>query len=128
MSKRQSETRERIIDAAYRVLIEQGYSAAAVKEIAHAAGVAPGLVHYYFASKDDLLVAVLRAAADRYAEEMDRRSRDVPAAALAGSALREPEERAARQPEWYRLRYELFALAMHNPALEEGVAALLASG
>ena len=108
--------------------VEQGYGAASIKEIARAAGVAPGLVHYYFASKDDLLVAVLRTASDRYTEEMERRSREVPAAALAGAALREPEERTTHQPEWYRLRYELFALAMRNPALEQGVAALLANG
>ena len=128
MTKRQSDSRERIIDAAYLVLMEQGYGAASIKEIARAAGVAPGLVHYYFASKDDLLVAVLRATSDRYTAEMERRSQEVPPAALASAGLQEPEERATRQPEWYRLRYELFALAMRNPALEEGVAALLANG
>ena len=51
-------TREQIIQAAYRVLAEQGYDAATIKAIAREAGVAPGLLHYYFASKDELLVEV----------------------------------------------------------------------
>ena len=54
------ETRGRIIAGAYQTLIRQGYEATSVKDIAREAGVPPGLIHYYFTSKEDLLVAAIR--------------------------------------------------------------------
>jgi len=54
------ETRERLIDGAYRTLINGGYEAASVKDIAREANVTYGLIHYYFKSKDDLLAAAIR--------------------------------------------------------------------
>jgi len=45
--------RARIVAAAYRVLVEQGYRAASIKTIARSAGVVPGLIHYYFTSKEE---------------------------------------------------------------------------
>ncbi|MBV8720318.1 MAG: helix-turn-helix transcriptional regulator, partial [Chloroflexi bacterium] len=59
----QPDRRARIVDAAFHVIAERGYAAASIKAIARAAGVAPGLVHYYFASKEDLLIEVLRTVA-----------------------------------------------------------------
>jgi AcrR family transcriptional regulator len=116
------------VDAAYRVLSERGSDAATIKEIAHAAGVAPGLVHYYFAGKEELLIGVLRAASERYTAEMAALAAQIPPADLPAAALDEPRRRALRQPAWYRLRYELFGLGLREPALRDGVAALLASG
>jgi len=116
------------VNAAYRVLAERGSDAATIKEIAHAAGVAPGLVHYYFASKDEVLLAVLRAASDRYTAEMASLGTAVALAALPAAALNEPRRRATVQPAWYRLRYELFALGQRDAALGRGVAELLAGG
>jgi AcrR family transcriptional regulator len=53
------ETRKRIIEAAVRVLARDGYAATSVKDIAAEAGVAPGLVHYYFKNKENLVVAAV---------------------------------------------------------------------
>ena len=55
-------TKERIIEAAYRALVKRGYHETSMKDIAAEAGVAPGLAHYYFESKEDLLVAVIEHA------------------------------------------------------------------
>lgn len=122
-----ADRRTRIVDAAYHVLAEQGYAAASIKTIARAAGVAPGLVHYYFASKDDLLIEVLRSVArgrrmalDSFmaARQPDR------ASALLQDVLRN----IRRQPNGYRLRFELFALGLRDPALRPGTRDLLESG
>ncbi len=43
---------------------EQNYSTVTVKDIAKAAGVNASLVHYYFASKEDLFLKVVEAAAN----------------------------------------------------------------
>ena len=53
------QTKERIVDAAYRTLVRRGYHETAMKDIAAEAGVAPGLAHYYFETKEDLLVAAI---------------------------------------------------------------------
>ena len=53
------ETRKRIVEAAARVLARDGYAATSVKDIAAEAGVAPGRVHYYFKTKEDLVAAAV---------------------------------------------------------------------
>ena len=122
------ETRKRIIRAAYRVLAEKGYDAATLREIARAADAAPGLVHYYFGGKDQLLVEVLNDVSNRFIETGEQLSKNVDAAHLAEVALARPHRWATEEQEWYRLRYELFALGLHNPTLTPGVQELLANG
>jgi AcrR family transcriptional regulator len=51
--------REQLLDAALAVLGARGVEAASMKEIAAAAGVAPGLLYHYFAGKDELILAVI---------------------------------------------------------------------
>lgn len=52
-------TRQRIVDAAARVVAEVGYPKASINRITQEAGMASGLFYYYFSSKDDLLNQVL---------------------------------------------------------------------
>jgi AcrR family transcriptional regulator len=54
-----TDTREKILQAAFTVLSRQGYENTSIKEIAEEAGVAQGLVHYYFKSKQLLVLEVL---------------------------------------------------------------------
>jgi AcrR family transcriptional regulator len=51
--------REQIIDAAMRVFAQKGYTEATNKDIAREAGITPGLIYYYFESKEALLNAIL---------------------------------------------------------------------
>ncbi|HEX2647577.1 MAG TPA: TetR/AcrR family transcriptional regulator [Candidatus Dormibacteraeota bacterium] len=53
------DTRQKILAAAYSVLSSDGYENTSIKDIAEAAGVAQGLVHYYFKSKQHLVLDVL---------------------------------------------------------------------
>ena len=53
------DTREKILQAAFTVLSRQGYENASIKDIAEEAGVAQGLVHYHFKSKQQLVLAEL---------------------------------------------------------------------
>lgn len=120
--------RARLIEAAYAVLAERGYEATSIKAVAQAAGVAPGLIHYYFASKEDLLAAVVEDAAERYAEEMRQlRESLAPAQALA-AAIAARKRRVETEPDRERLRIELFALGVRHPALRPAVARVLATG
>src|SRR5579875_580932 len=125
---RDSGTRALLIDAGYRVLSEKGFEAATVTEIARVAGVSPGLFHYYFASKNELLHAVLEQAAETFGEAMHQLRTDRRGAELAEAAIEQVEERVEREPARVRLRYELFALGLRNPEFLSPVADLLASG
>jgi AcrR family transcriptional regulator len=113
-----ADNRERLIAAGYTVLSEKGYEATTVKEVAHVAGVSPGLFHYYFASKDELLLAVLHEAGERYGRMMQELRAVVPADHFLEAAFDALRERVKREPGWYRLRYELFALGLRNPTFQ----------
>ena len=92
-----ADNRERLIAAGYTLLSEKGYEATTVKEVARVAGVSPGLFHYYFASKDELLLAVLREAGERYGRMMQELRTTFPTdhfVEAAFAALRARQERA----------------------------------
>ncbi|WP_407073285.1 TetR/AcrR family transcriptional regulator [Sphingomonas sp. LaA6.9] len=60
-----SETRARIVEAAEQVIRDEGYAAASTRRVAIHAGLKPSLVHYYFPTTDDLLLAVFRRGAEQ---------------------------------------------------------------
>jgi AcrR family transcriptional regulator len=57
--------RQEILDAAVAVVVERGFAAARVADVAAIAGTSTGTVHYWFPTKSDLLDAALRHASDR---------------------------------------------------------------
>lgn len=74
---RPSNTEQRrgeIVDALARVMAHTGYSGASVTAIAREAGLAPGLVHYHFATKLEILVALVETLAARLSERETSRA------------------------------------------------------
>jgi len=61
------ERRAQIVAALMRVMAVHGYEGATVARVAREAGLASGLVHYHFASKADILVALVDGIAGRAA-------------------------------------------------------------
>jgi TetR/AcrR family transcriptional regulator len=57
-----------LLDAAERLLIEQGYGAVTTRNLAERAGVNHGLVHYYFGSMEEVMVQVLERFTARLIE------------------------------------------------------------
>src|SRR5262249_24315106 len=61
------ERRQQIIDGALEVFSRKGFLQATNKEVAQSAGInSPGLIYHYFASKEDLL----RAVVEQYASPL----------------------------------------------------------
>ena len=58
--ERTEERRRQILDAAAEVFARRGYQRARTQEIAAVAGVAEGTIYNYFASKRDLLLALMQ--------------------------------------------------------------------
>jgi AcrR family transcriptional regulator len=55
------EKRDELVTVARRLFIEDGYEATSMAKLATAAGVAGNTIYWYFADKDDVLIAVLNA-------------------------------------------------------------------
>jgi AcrR family transcriptional regulator len=53
-------TRESVLDAARELFAARGYQATTVRAVASAAGVSPGMIHHFFATKDELFLAAIR--------------------------------------------------------------------
>src|SRR5690349_4125132 len=54
------DTKQRILDAAEKLIAEQGYAATSLRQIIAEAGVNLAAVHYHFGSKDELLASLIQ--------------------------------------------------------------------
>lgn len=61
-----SKSRMRLIEAAHDILAEEGYQAFSARRIADRAELKPQLVHYYFRSMEELVVAVFQRTTANY--------------------------------------------------------------
>lgn len=62
--KKSEESRKQVLDAAVAMFAERGISSTSVQDIATAAGLSKGAVHYHFESKDELLQRALEQCRD----------------------------------------------------------------
>ena len=62
--------RAQITGGLIHVMAARGYDGASIAEIARAADLAPGLVHYHFKNKQEILLAALREIADRHHQRL----------------------------------------------------------
>ncbi len=67
-----STTRAQLVDAAEKLLLEEGYAAVTSRRVAARAGLKPQLVHYYFRTMDDLFLEVFRRNADENLARFER--------------------------------------------------------
>src|ERR1700754_4660381 len=67
-----SRTRAQLIEATELLMQEEGYVAVSARRVAARAGLKPQLVHYYFRTMDELLLAVFRRFAERFLERQAR--------------------------------------------------------
>ncbi|MBU2647958.1 TetR/AcrR family transcriptional regulator [bacterium] len=58
-------TKDKIRDAATRLLLEKGGGGLTIREIAAEAGVNKGLLHHYFGSKENLMIDVIEHKGDQ---------------------------------------------------------------
>jgi AcrR family transcriptional regulator len=127
------QTKERIVDAAYRALVKRGYHQTSMKDIAAEAGVAPGLAHYYFQTKEDLLVAAIEHACRPVMEGWEQagmsmtgplpEDADPMAFARLGFELAKEELRTYRG--LFLLTFDMFGVGLHNPKIAAAVRAFI---
>jgi AcrR family transcriptional regulator len=119
--RQQRDRRQEILEAAAGVITERGLAETRIQDIAEVCGVSPGLILYYFESKDRLLVEALTLANDRFYLEMAREMRKMPSATERLRRMIElsvpgllPEY--ALLDEW-ALWLEIWVLALRDPQM-----------
>jgi TetR/AcrR family transcriptional repressor of bet genes len=65
--------REQIVDGLCKVMARRGYERASILQIARAAGLTPGLLHYHFKSKEHILVALVERLAGQLHARVEAR-------------------------------------------------------
>jgi TetR/AcrR family transcriptional repressor of bet genes len=75
--------RQQIVNALHSVLGKRGYDGASVQILAEHAGLTPGLVHYHFASKEQILLALVEQLREQLAARVARRDGDAPPDGIA---------------------------------------------
>ncbi|MEW9501649.1 TetR/AcrR family transcriptional regulator [Jeotgalibacillus marinus] len=114
-----------IIYAAKKIMAAKGYEKASIKEIAKEAEITSGLIHYYFKNKEEILTAVLMDACNQHVIELQNRQERAPSEDISTEAIRVPKEKVGKEPDWYKLRYELFAIGLRNSSHADGVNTVL---
>lgn len=59
-----------ILKTAEKIMLEEGYAAVSVRRVAKSAGVSATLLHYYYATADELLVALYSHASEKDLESL----------------------------------------------------------
>jgi AcrR family transcriptional regulator len=116
---------QRIVDAMRASVAARGAAGSTFDHVAREAGVSRGLLHYYFGTKERLLVEVVRRDSDLRLAALDAA---LAAARTADDLLhvlvRSLEDLVERDPSFVALHFELFTSARRTPEIAAELAAL----
>jgi AcrR family transcriptional regulator len=120
--ERREQTRAELLAAARRAFLRDGFHATSLDAIAEDAGYTKGAFYSNFASKDDLLVAVLEGHFSARVEAYEKLIFSTDGIEDAYRAVaRYWHDANEREPEWSRLVVELLAHASRNDRLRRTV-------
>jgi AcrR family transcriptional regulator len=117
-AEQQQRTRRRMLDAAERLFVKQGFHATSVDQVAGEAGYTTGAIYSNFDSKDDLFFAVYERRAERGIAEMQRAIEEAGDFGPAIDALSlATAQRRGREDGWLAVFFEFWANVVRKPAL-----------
>jgi AcrR family transcriptional regulator len=120
-----SEKATRIVEAMRASVAERGIAGATFDQVARAAGVSRGLLHYYFGSKERLLVEAVRRECDVRDELLERAIANADSAEQVLDALvRSFEEFLGDGPANAVMLHEMLTLAQRNREVANELAEL----
>jgi AcrR family transcriptional regulator len=122
------EKAQRIVDAMRTSVGLRGATGSTFDHVAREAGVSRGLLHYYFGTKERLLVEVVRRDCDLRMQRMSETVAAVDPAdgpdALLGTLVESLQETVAETPEFFVILLELHTLARRNEEIAAELAEL----
>ncbi|HZV73071.1 MAG TPA: TetR/AcrR family transcriptional regulator [Conexibacter sp.] len=121
----ESDKAKRIVDAMRESVAARGAAGSTFDHVAREAGVSRGLLHYYFGTKERLLVEVVRRDAEIRLAALgaalgDARTGDD----FIDALVRSLEDLIERDPGFVVLMYELFTLSRRNDEIAGELSAL----
>ena len=111
---RDSSTRAKLLDAAERLMLREGYAAVTSRRVGREAAISSQLVHYYFGTMDDLFLEVFRRRADEGFARFERAIRSQPTLRTIWSSLNDGQGAS--------FNLEFAALANHRKAIRAEMA------
>lgn len=119
------EKAKRIVDAMRDSVARRGAAGSTFEHVAREAGVSRGLLHYYFGTKERLLVEVVRRDTELRIDRLDEtlgkaKSVDDVLDALVSSLT----DLIENDPGYFLLLYELFSAGRRNPEIQHEVGQL----
>jgi AcrR family transcriptional regulator len=117
-------TAQRILAAARRLLVRDGFKALSLSAIAAEAGEAKGSIRYHFGNKDGLVTALVDSLAHDANRALITECAALPPGAARVHALLDGELRIVADAESFRAFFEVLPYALRVPALRQRVAAL----
>jgi AcrR family transcriptional regulator len=120
------EKAQRIVDAMRRSVARRGTTGSTFDHVAREAGVSRGLLHYYFGTKEQLLVEAVRRDCDLRLERLENQ---LSAATTADDFIdlmaQNLQETVAEDPDFVTLVFELFTLSRRNEDIAAEYAGLM---
>jgi AcrR family transcriptional regulator len=116
---------QRIIDAMRDSVARRGAAGSTFEHVAREAGVSRGLLHYYFGTKERLLVEVVRRDAELRIDRLDQmlgRAKTVDD--VIDVLLASLTDMIENEPGFFLLLYELFSAGRRNPDIQREVGQL----
>ena len=123
-NRRGMRSRELVLDAAERVMAEQGFEAATLARVVEEAGIPMSSVYHYYGSKDGILLAVMERGAQRFFADLPDWNHRIgrPAEHLA-TVLSTTGQTLERHPNFLRL---LIVFAVQPPARADEIEVVVA--
>jgi AcrR family transcriptional regulator len=123
--KLESEKAQRIVAAMRESVGTLGAAGATFDRVAQLAGVSRGLLHYYFGSKERLLVEVVRHDTELRVEALERNLAPADSLdAVVDVLVNQVRAFLAEDPASQAVIYEMFSASRHNEELRVEMAAL----
>src|SRR3954469_23104709 len=116
---------QRIVDAMRESVAKRGAAGSTFEHVAREAGVSRGLLHYYFGTKERLLVEVVRRDTELRVERLDERL--APAKSVddvIDALLASLTDMIENEPSFFLLLFELFSAGRRNPDIQKEVGQL----
>tara|TARA_R110000851_G_scaffold179381_1_gene326467 strand:- start:30720 stop:31376 length:657 start_codon:yes stop_codon:yes gene_type:complete len=114
----ETQNRDKLIQAARSLFVERDYSQVTVRDVAALAGTDPGLIRYYFGSKQNLFIAMLRETAAPVKQELYKVNKEKQAHGPAG-LMQTYYQVMSAHPHFPRLIFRLAGLDQSIPENKE---------
>jgi AcrR family transcriptional regulator len=119
------EKAQRIVDAMRDSVARRGAAGSTFEHVAREAGVSRGLLHYYFGTKERLLVEVVRRDTELRIARLDELlAKAKTADAVLDVLVKSLTDMIDNDPGYFLLLYELFSAGRRNPDIQHEVGQL----